>query len=82
MKQAAKKPQKNLAVPVQILRDSVKGYINPQTFQSGGETVLTKEEKATLVNHVETMAQLGYGYSNIQLQHRSGELVFDMDRRK
>ena len=28
------------------------------------------------------MAQLGYGYSNIQLQHLSGELAFDMGRRK
>ena len=63
VKMAAKK----IAVPVQTLRDRVKGYIDHQNFQSGGETVITKEEEETLVNHVETMAQLGYGYSNIQL---------------
>ena len=78
VKTAAKK----FAVPVQTLRDRVKGYIDPQNFKTGGETVLTKEEEETLVNHVETMAQLGYGYSNIQLQHLSGELAFDMGRRK
>ena len=51
---------KIFSVPVQTLRDSVLGYIDPQNFQSGGGTVLTKEEKQTFVNHVETMEQLGH----------------------
>ena len=80
--EAVKTAAKKFAVPVQTLRDRVKGYIDPQNFKTGGETVLTKEEEETLVNHVETMAQLGYGYSNIQLQHLSGERAFDMGRRK
>ena len=42
---------KKFAVPAQTLRDQFKGYIDPQNFQLGGDTVLTKEEEETLVNH-------------------------------
>ena len=51
-----KRAAKKIAVPVQTLRDSVKGYINPQNFQSGDQTVLTKAEEGTHANYVETMA--------------------------
>ena len=68
-------------VPVQTLRDRVKGHIDPVSFQVGGETILKSEEEETLVEHVEIMAQLGYGYSNIQLQHLAGELAYDLGKR-
>ena len=67
-------------VPVQTLRDTVKGHIDPVNFQVGGETILKSEEEETLIEHVEAMAQLGYGYSNIQLQHLAGELAYDLGK--
>ena len=77
-----KRAAKQFCVPVQTLRDRVKGHKDPFNFEQGGETVLTHEEEETLVEHVETMAQLGYGYSNIQLQHIAGELGFDLGKKK
>lgn len=69
-------------VPSQTLRDRVKGLINPESCSPGPETLFSKEEELILVEHTEVMSQLGYGYSNIQLQHLAGEMAFDFGRRR
>ena len=69
-------------VPAQTLRDRVKGHVNPVSYAFGGETTFSKAEEETLVEHVETVAHLGYGLSNIQLQHLAGEMAFDMGKKK
>ena len=63
-----KRAARQFAVPVRTLKDMVKWNIDPQNFQSEGETILTKYEE-TLINHVETMMQCGYSYSNVQLHY-------------
>ncbi|XP_053379621.1 jerky protein homolog-like [Mercenaria mercenaria] len=68
-------------VPEQTLRDRVKGIVNPLSFKQGTETVFTHEEELTLVEHIETMAELGYGITNVQLQHIAGELAYDLGKK-
>jgi hypothetical protein len=59
----------------------VKGYIDPVHFKTTNETCFRDDEELTLVEHIETMAKLGYGYSNTQLQHAAGELAFDLGKK-
>ena len=64
-------------IPVQTLRDRTNGIFKGM----GNQTLLTAEEELVLVEHVTIMAQLGYGYTNIQLQHFAGEMMFEFGRR-
>ena len=59
-------------IPAQTLRDRVIGMVDPDNCALGPETLLTFEEEETLVEHVLTLAELGYGYTNVQLQHLVG----------
>lgn len=76
-----KRAARQYGVPVQTLRDRVKGSVDPFNFKQGKETSFTIEEELTLVEHIETMAQLGYGFSNTALKHTAGELAFDLKRK-
>ncbi|XP_060608143.1 tigger transposable element-derived protein 1-like [Ruditapes philippinarum] len=78
---AVKRAALQFGIPVQTLRDRVKGYIDPVHFKKTKETCFRDDEELTLVEHVETMAELGYGYSNTQLQHAAGELAFDLGKK-
>ncbi|XP_053394116.1 uncharacterized protein LOC123523838 [Mercenaria mercenaria] len=78
---AVKAASRQFGVPAQTLRDRVKGYIDPINCNPGPDTMLSKEEELTIVEHVETMSQLGYGYSNVQLQDLAGELAHSLGRR-
>lgn len=49
-------------VPRQTLRDRVSGLVNAQDF--GRETILSREEELSIVEHAENCARLGYGYTN------------------
>ena len=52
-------------VPVQALRDRVKGHIDPYIFHLGSGTVFIHEEELTLIDHIEAMSELGYGHRNV-----------------
>lgn len=39
-------------------------------------------QEEVLISHVETMAELGYGYSNIKLQNIAGEVAYKMRAKK
>lgn len=64
-------------VPAKTLRDGV----DPDNCQSGADTVLTLEQEEELVKHVETMAELWYGYSNVRLKNLTGEMVFELKQK-
>jgi hypothetical protein len=68
-------------VPVQTLRDRVKGHIDPLNFVKGGDTIFTHEEESSLVDHLEAMAGLGYGATNTKLQELGGELAYALGKR-
>jgi transposase-like protein len=76
------KAARMFGVPPQTLRDRVLGHIHAKTFLYGGDTLFTHEEKKSLVEHVETLAELGYGYSNVRLQQLAGELAHDLGKKK
>ncbi len=63
---------KKYGIPFQTLRDRVKGLVDPNDCAPGRETLFTRDEETILVEHAEVMSQMGYGYTNIQLQHLAG----------
>ena len=60
---------------VQTLRDRVRRNIGPHNVHLENETVFHQEEELTLIKHIESMAELGYGHSNVQLQYLTGKLA-------
>jgi hypothetical protein len=79
---AVEKAARMYGVPSQTLRDRVCGCVDVNKCNIGVETILSLEEEERLVQHVETMGELGYGFSNVRLQHLAGELAFDLGRKK
>ncbi|KAH3715873.1 hypothetical protein DPMN_058587 [Dreissena polymorpha] len=61
-------------VPIQTLRDRVKGRVDPTNLKNEN-TLLSLEEEQSLVEHVEVMAQLGYGITNNKLKELGRELA-------
>ena len=47
----------------------------------GTENLFSEEEQLSLVEHLETMAQLGYGFTNAKLTYLAGELAASFKRR-
>ena len=47
----------------------------------GPGSVLNREEELTLVKHLETMAQMGYGYGYAQLKMMAADLVIALGKR-
>lgn len=72
---------RQFGVPENTLRDRVKGRIDPFDFCTGGDTTLSREEEV-LVEHLQAMSLLGYGYTNTKLQQVAGELAFDMGKKR
>ena len=67
-------------VPAQTLRDRIIGLVDPSNDSCGPETLLSQEEELMLVEHVEVLAQLGYGYTNSTLKVLGGDLAFHLKR--
>ncbi|KAJ8313688.1 hypothetical protein KUTeg_008249 [Tegillarca granosa] len=53
-------------VPITTLKDRVKSRINIDVVKSGPDPIFSLEQEALLANHVDTMAELGYGYSRLE----------------
>lgn len=68
-------------IPVQTLRDRVKGIIDPLKVSCGRETVFSHEEELALIEHVEVLAELGYRVPNSKLQQLGGELAYTYGKR-
>jgi len=52
-----------LNIPVQTLRDRVKGNVDHFKVHVWSESLFSHTEEEGIVEHLETMAQLGYGYT-------------------
>ena len=79
--QAIRTAARTFGVPVQTLRDRVIGIVDPDNDACGSDPLLTREEELTLVEHVEVLAELGYGYTNMQLKSLAGDLAQHLGRR-
>lgn len=78
---SVRRAAKQFNVPVQTLRDRVKGRIDPSNL--GNEvTLFSHEEELSLVEHVEVLAQLGYGITNNKLKDLGGELAEVLGKKK
>ena len=51
------------SVPMQTLRDRVLGKVQPDTVTTGRAPVLSMDEEARIVEHLQTVAKYGYGYT-------------------
>ena len=79
--QAIRTAARTFGVPVQTLRDRVIGLVDPDNDACGSNPLLTRDEELTLVEHVEVLAELGYGYTNMQLKLLAGDLAQHLGRR-
>ena len=43
------------------------GRVDPETISLGPQALFSQEEEALFVNHLKTMAELGYGYSRVEV---------------
>lgn len=66
-------------VPYQTLRDRLTGKVDIENY--GNETIFSKEEELAIVEHLQSCARLGYGFSNPGLQKTAGEMAFEFGRR-
>ncbi|KAH3875884.1 hypothetical protein DPMN_039166 [Dreissena polymorpha] len=67
-------------VPVQTLRDRIKGRIDTANLKNE-VTLFSSEEELSLVEHVEVLAQLGYGITYNKLKEPGKELAQDFGRK-
>ncbi|KAH3781145.1 hypothetical protein DPMN_158970 [Dreissena polymorpha] len=51
------------AVPITTLKDRVMGRVDIDTLRSGPHTLFTLDQEECLASHLQTMAEVGYGYS-------------------
>lgn len=50
-------------VPITTLKDRVRGRVNIDVLKSGPAPMFTQEQEAILAAHLNTMGEVGYGYS-------------------
>ena len=75
---SVEKAARMFCIPAQTLCDQINGNGDPRNCRVGPETVLTSSQEEVLVSHVETMADLAYGYTNTKLKHLAGEMAYDL----
>ncbi|KAL4227932.1 hypothetical protein ACF0H5_013371 [Mactra antiquata] len=69
-------------VPGQTLRDRVKGIVDHENAKQGGHTFFSQKEELIIVEHVKTMAELGYGFTHTQLKHVGGKIAYEHGKKE
>lgn len=57
---------KSYGVPVSTLKDRVYGIVPVHNAKSGRTQLFSKEQESLLASHLNTMAEIGYGYSRTE----------------
>ena len=60
-------------VPLTTLRYRVDGRIDVDSVSSGAPSLFTQEEEAFIVEHVKSMAEIGYGYTRAKVIHLASD---------
>ncbi|KAJ8318868.1 hypothetical protein KUTeg_003959, partial [Tegillarca granosa] len=68
-------------VPITTLKDRVKSRININVVKSGPDPIFSLEQGALLADHVDTMAELGYGYSRLEALNLASDYSVYLGRR-
>ena len=63
---------KLFSVPESTLRDRTRGLVNLNTV-IGFDNIFSDDEERQLVEHVSYMANIGYGYNKMGIQHMARE---------
>ena len=68
-------------VPQTTLHQRVLGRVDPETTSSGPSLELSQEEEAIFVEHLKSMAVLGYGYTSSEVVSMASNYAFNLSRR-
>jgi hypothetical protein len=68
-------------VPVQTLRDPLKGKVDMEKITMGPPPLLGQEEEARLVSHLNQMAALGYGYTKTEVTNIATDYAIQLRRK-
>ena len=77
---SVKKAARSFGVPVTTLRDRVLGYIDPINFEK--DTIFSREEESSIIEHRQARADLGYGMTNIETRTLAGEMATSLGGKK
>jgi len=72
--------KKAARMPQQTLRDRVLGKHDP--VNSGNETLFSREEERTLVEHLKARANLGYSLTNVFTQRLAVEMAYELGKKR
>ncbi len=67
-------------VPEQTLRDRIKDHVSIDA-KVGRKTVLTQDEEHALVEHIEVMGKIGYGYNKSEISHMASDIARKFGRK-
>jgi hypothetical protein len=79
---AVERAAKRFSVPISTLKDRVRGRVDLDTVRSGPATVLNQEQEALLAGHLQTMAEVGYGYSRQETLNLASDYAFHLGARE
>ena len=63
------------------LRDRVLGRIDPETTSSRPQALLSQHEEVVFVEHIKSMSQLGYGYSQSEVINQASNYAVFLRKR-
>lgn len=78
---SVRKAAKKYSVPVQTLRDRVKGKVDMEKVTMGPAPLLGQEEEAMLVSHLKEMAALGYGYTRQEVTNIASDYAIQLGKK-
>lgn len=68
-KMSIRKAAQAFGIPRRILMDRLDGKIHIDVLKSGTTPLFTEEQVVLFGNHLETVAEIGYGYSRQETIH-------------
>lgn len=71
----------SFGVPQTTLRQRVLGRVDPETTSSGPSPELSQEEEAIFVEHLKSMAVLGYGYTASEVVNMASNYAIHLGKR-
>lgn len=69
-------------MPVNTLRDRITGRVSVDITSSGQPPLFDQEEESLLVEHIKTMANLGYGYTRSEVVELTSKFAVDIGKRE
>jgi hypothetical protein len=68
-------------VPMQTLRDRVIGKVDIEATRSGPQSLFSQHKKAIFVEHLKSIASLGYGYTGPEVKTKASNYAVFLRKR-